>query len=265
MLKIGEFSKLSMLTVKALRFYEKEGLLIPAKIDEWTGYRFYETGQLETAAKIKALRQLDFSIDEIKEHFSGVPLTDALKAKKAELQQKQADISVRLSVIEYLSEDKEMKYQAVIKEIPETIVYSETRMLKTYGEVTDLVLGSAEECLRLNPDIECAKPDYSFCEYLDGEHKETDILTRYSQSVVKAGIENDRIKFRTLPETKAISIYHRGAYNRLGEAYAYIMEYASENGYKTSDLPREVYIDGIWNKENPEEWLTEIQLPIEAE
>ena len=47
MLKIGEFSKLSHLTIKALRFYEKRGLLIPRKVDEQTGYRFYETSQLK--------------------------------------------------------------------------------------------------------------------------------------------------------------------------------------------------------------------------
>ena len=46
MLKISEFSKLSHLTVKALRFYEKEGLLKPASVDKWNGYRFYETSQL---------------------------------------------------------------------------------------------------------------------------------------------------------------------------------------------------------------------------
>ncbi len=63
MLKIGEFSKLSHTTVKALRFYEKEKLLIPASVDEWTGYRFYETVQLETAAKIRSFRQLGLSIE----------------------------------------------------------------------------------------------------------------------------------------------------------------------------------------------------------
>ena len=47
MLKISEFSKLSHLTVKALRFYEKEGLLKPASVDEWNGYRFYETHQTD--------------------------------------------------------------------------------------------------------------------------------------------------------------------------------------------------------------------------
>ena len=66
MLKIGEFSKLSMLTIKALRFYEKEGLLIPARVDERSGYRFYEASQLEIAASIKALRQLDFSVEELR-------------------------------------------------------------------------------------------------------------------------------------------------------------------------------------------------------
>ena len=74
MLKIGEFSKLSHLTVKALRFYEKEGILLPASTDEWTGYRFYETSQLEAAARIRAYRQLELSIDEIKAIFAG---TDA--------------------------------------------------------------------------------------------------------------------------------------------------------------------------------------------
>ncbi len=55
MLKISDFSKLSHLTVKALRFYEKEGLLKPASVDEWNGYRFYETSQLEIAAKVLSI------------------------------------------------------------------------------------------------------------------------------------------------------------------------------------------------------------------
>ena len=63
MLKIGEFSKLSMITVKALRFYEKEGLLIPAYIDKWNGYRFYETSQLSTAARIKSfIKSKEYSL-----------------------------------------------------------------------------------------------------------------------------------------------------------------------------------------------------------
>lgn len=262
MLRIGEFSKLSMLTIKALRFYEKTGLLIPSRVDEWTGYRYYETSQLADAALVKHLRQLDFSIDEIKAYQSGASIKAALIQKARQLSEKRTDIDMKLSIIRYLLEDKEMEYQAVIKEIPESVVYCEERLLKSYSEITDLVLSSAEECLKLNPGIECVKPDYCFCEYLDGEYRETDIMARYSQAVTKAGVENERIKFRTVPQTRAICIYHKGAYDRLGEAYAYIMEYAEKNGYKVSGLARECYIDGIWNKENVDDWMTEIQLPI---
>ena len=155
-----------------------------------------------------------------------------------------------------------MKYQAVIKDIDECIVYSEERVLERYSDVSMLVLESAEECIRLNPDIECTKPDYGFCEYLDGEHKETDMRVRYSQAVTKIGVGNERIQFRVLPVTKAICIYHKGPYDRLGEAYAYIYRYAAENGYQVAGFHRECYIDGIWNKENVEDWLTEIQLPV---
>ena len=262
MFKIGEFSKLSMLTIKALRFYEQEGLLLPAHVDEWSGYRFYEASQLETAATIKALRQLDFSVEEIKAHLCGVPLQDALRSKKAALQQRQTDIAARISIINYLMEESEMKYQAVIKDIDQCIVYSEERVLERYSDVTMLVLESAQECLRLNPGMECAKPDYGFCEYLDGEHKETNMRVRYSQAVTKMGVGNERISFRVLPATKAICIYHKGAYDCLGEAYAYIYRYAAENGYQVAGFHRECYIDGIWNKENVEDWLTEIQLPV---
>ena len=111
MLKIGEFSKLSHLTVKALRFYEKEGLLEPAFIDPWTGYRFHETRQLEDAAEIKAYRQLDLSIDEIKTICSGADRKKILSDKAKLLTAQRKEIDARLSIINYILEDIEMKYQ----------------------------------------------------------------------------------------------------------------------------------------------------------
>ena len=74
-------------------------------------------------------------------------------------------------------------------------------------------------------------------------------------------MESGRIKFREIPETRVISFYHKGPYERIGEAYAYIMQYAEENGYQITGPARECYIDGIWNKDSEEDWLTEIQLP----
>lgn len=262
MLKIGEFSKLSHLTIKALRFYEKEGLLVPASIDEWTGYRFYETSQLDVAARIKAYRQIDLSIDEIKEIFNGRDARTIFIEKVKNLQELKKDIDVRLSIINHILEDKEMKYQVIIKEIPSTIVYYSEVRLPKYSDMMQYIPQIGAECMKLNPGIKCAEPQYEFCEYLDGEHRDTDVLIRHSQAVTSFGVESENIKFHKIPATRVLSIYHKGAYDQIGEAYAYIMKYAEENGYEVNGLSRECYIDGIWNKESVDDWLTEIQLPI---
>ena len=263
MLKISEFSKLSHLTVKALRFYEKEGLLIPASVDKWTGYRFYETAQLETAARIKSYRQIGLSIEEIKSIFSGEDAGRVLTAKAESLKRLKADTELQLSVIEFILEGKEMKYQVTVKEIPEMIVYSAETILEKTADKMQWIPSIGAECLKLNPDLKCAEPPYEFCEYLDEEFKETQLRIRHNEAVTAFGKENEHIKFRTLPAAKVLSIYHKGAYDNIGEAYAYIMEYAEKNGYEVAGLARESYIDGIWNKESVEDWLTEIQLPIE--
>ena len=262
MLKIGEFSKLSLTTVKALRFYEKEGLLMPASVDEWTGYRFYETSQLETAAKIKSYRQLGLSIEEIRRIFSGEDAGEILSAKAQQLRQLKQDTELQLSVIEFILEGNEMKYQVTVKEIPEMIVYSAETVLEKYSDCMQWIPSVGAECLELNPGLKCAEPPYEFCEYPDGEYKETNIKIRHNEAVVAFGKENEHIKFRTLPAAKVLSIYHKGAYDAIGEAYAFLMEYAEKNGYEIAGLARESYIDGIWNKDSVNDWLTEVQLPI---
>ena len=67
MLKIGDFSKLSCISIRMLRYYDKQNMLKPSYIDEETGYRFYEITQLEEANMIMKLRSLDFSNKVIKE------------------------------------------------------------------------------------------------------------------------------------------------------------------------------------------------------
>ena len=173
MLKISEFSKLSHLTIKALRFYEKEGLLKPASVDEWNGYRFYETSQLEIAAKIKSYRQLDLSIEEIKAVFSGADVKAILQEKLISLAKEKQIIESRLSIINSILEDKEMKYQVTEKVIPENIVYTAETVLDTYSDSMQWIPYVGQECLKLNPDIKCAEPPYEFCEYLDGNDEQS--------------------------------------------------------------------------------------------
>ena len=66
-LSIGSFSRVSGLTVKALRHYDEIGLLEPARVDEWTGYRYYGLEQARAAEEIRRLRSLEVPLDEIRD------------------------------------------------------------------------------------------------------------------------------------------------------------------------------------------------------
>lgn len=261
MYKIGEFSVLSKITIKALRYYEKEGLLKPSYVDS-NGYRYYETNKLMEASRIISLRQIGFSIEEIKLINRGGDLNVFLQNKKETLEKELEEYHFKISKINYLLGENSMKYEIVLKELPECIVYYKEGFIKSYSDAPQFILQSADECLSLNPNIKCVEPDYCFMEYLDGGYKKNDISLRYSQAVTEIGVSNEIIKFKKLNAVKAVCIYHKGSYENLGETYGYIMKYIEENNLKIAGFPRERYIDGMWNKENVEDYLTEIQVPI---
>src|SRR6476469_784158 len=88
--KIGDFAKLSRVTVRTLRYYEEVGLLEPGEIDRWTGYRYYSADQLPRLNRILALKDLGFSLDQIvkllDDNLSAAELRGILKMKQVELQ-----------------------------------------------------------------------------------------------------------------------------------------------------------------------------------
>ena len=65
MIRIGDFSKLSRVSIKTLRYYDEMGLLKPIEVDRFTGYRYYEFDQLPRLYRILALKDLGFSLEEI--------------------------------------------------------------------------------------------------------------------------------------------------------------------------------------------------------
>lgn len=157
-----------------------------------------------------------------------------------------------------------MRYQATVKEIPEYTVYYKRGVVPSYQDLGAFIVGSAEECRAANPDLRCVEPDYCFVTYLDPEHKERDIRIEYAQAVKRAGVPVGDIGFRVLPAAKVVSVVHKGPYEDLGEAYAFALQWLSDNGLKPADNIREQYIDGVWNRDDPNQYLTEIQIPVEA-
>lgn len=263
MYSIGEFSKLSRTTVKTIRFYAQEGLLLPKKVDLVTGYRYYETSQLADLYRIQELRQTGFSIEEIRRIITAEDPKQILMDKRTEFQQMLQTIQSQLIHIESLMGDVEsMKYAVTIKEIPEYIVFSRTMHLQSYNDMMQKIPETGAILAAANPDLKCVSPDYCFSRHLDNEYRESDITSEYCQAVVSAGKPVEDIVFKTIPATTVASILHKGPYEKLNVAYAYILKWVEDNGYVCIETPRESYIDGIWNKESPEDWLTEIQVPV---
>mgnify|MGYP003306649314 CR=1 FL=1 len=101
MLRIGEFARISGLSIKTLRFYDETGLIKPDFVDT-NGYRYYNNAGLEKANRIIELRQLGISINDIKKILSGTDLVEVLKARKIEIEKEIAQNQKNVTKIEEL-------------------------------------------------------------------------------------------------------------------------------------------------------------------
>ncbi|WP_367279900.1 MerR family transcriptional regulator [Bacteroides sp.] len=266
--KIGEFSKLCQVTVKTLRHYEEIGLLIPFEVDEWTGYRYYNISQLRQMNRIVYLKQLGFSLEEIGRLFEegkDYPGPELIEAKVERCKEEIERLIRRQTELAKL-EDMLRKQEKVMKKVfekslPARVFATHRRKIDSYQELFNLcpnVIGP--EMYRLG--CECPAPEYCFTiEY--NEEYGVDIDIEYFEAVAQRKEDSELIKFKELPEVPvALCISHYGAYEKMPETFAELYAYAEANGYEVSDRPRFCYIDGIWNKESVEEWLTEIELPV---
>ena len=253
---------MSKTTVKTLRYYEKEGLLKPVFVDKFTGYRYYESSQLVEISKIISLRQAGLSIKDIKSILNGCDMTKILNKRKIEIEENLMKCHMELSKLNYLLEGKDMKSEIFTKEIPSYIIYYRDSVIEDFGKINEFVLQSGTMCAKANPNLKCVTPDYCYLSYLDGEYKEKNIKIRYAQAVEKMGKETDEVKFMKAEAITAVCIYHKGSYENLRDSYNKILKYIEENNYEITGYARECYIDGCWNKEREEDYLTEIQFPV---
>lgn len=266
MYRIGEFSKLAKTTIKTLRYYDEQGLLVPASVDPETGYRLYSTDQLARLTRIVSYRQAGLSLEEIGRALAGEDLEGILSGRLRELSREQESVNDRIrrirSLISHLKEEYFMEYQAVTKDLPECIVYSKRMVVPDYDAYFSVIPKLGEEMKKHNPDLKCVVPEYSFIIYHAGEYREKDIDMEYCEAVDKVGVEFDNVVFKKMESVPAVCVMHKGPYSTLGKAYAYAFKFIEDNGFAASDNPRESYIDGIWNKEDESEWLTEVQIPV---
>src|ERR1051326_6867155 len=104
MFKIGDFFRLSMVSIKALRYYDERGLLKPARVDEFTGYRYYAANQFARLNRILAMKDMGLSLEQIAHLLDKEPSPDQirgmLRLKQLELKQQLKEGQERLERIE---------------------------------------------------------------------------------------------------------------------------------------------------------------------
>lgn len=261
--RIGLFAGVNRVTVKALRLYDEQGLLVPAYIDEQTGYRYYTSGQIADLHQILALKEMGFSLDDIRGIQHGREEREMLKIKKTQILNEISELTGRLARVEsYLNEDKlDLNAHVLIKSLPEVIIASMQVTLESYDQLFDAMPQMGMEMEQLG--CVCAEPEYCFTNYLEpGYHKEQ-ISIETCQAVKELKKDSELVKFKKLPRIEqAACIFHKGSYTEFHKSYAVILKYIEENGYVIDGNIRESYIDGVWNKESEKDWLSEIQIPV---
>ena len=260
--KIGMFAAMNHVTVKTLRFYEEQGLLMPALIHPETGYRYYTLSQMAVLHQITALKLAGFTLEEIARVNSGADEAAVLLKKKSELLAKIAELTRQVAVVDgYLSKKKNgLSAPVLIKTIPETTVAFMRIRLESYDCLFDRMpeMGALME----KAGCTCALPEYCFTGYPEPGYRDSDILAEICESVVEAKQEAGGLRFKTLPEIRAACVFHRGSYRTFSESYETVLRYIEENGYEIAGDIRESYIDGVWNKDDESQWLSEIQVPV---
>lgn len=260
--KIGMFAQMNHVTVKTLHFYEDQGLLLPAFVDEENGYRYYTMDQMAVLHQITALKQAGFKLQDIKMLQNGTRPSTLLQKKKIELMEQIAALTKQLAMIEdYMAgSDSLLETPVLVKTIPPVTVASMQRRIPSYDALFEMMPAMGAEMERLG--CECALPEYCFTHYLEPGYKEESILIETCEAVTEKKEDTDFIKFKDFPEIQAACIYHKGSYRYFSQSYSTLLRFIEENGYEICGNIRENYIDGIWNKESEEEWLSEIQIPV---
>ncbi len=153
MYKIGELSRLCRIPVKTLRYYDSEGLLAPDEIDRFTGYRYYSAARIADCNRIISLKELGFSLEEIKKHLRASTDEDILAlvdAKCTEIEEKSMELALQLKKLNHirksLSEGENAMFPMAIRNGDTIRVAYQRKMYATKSEAED-TLAQMKEAL----------------------------------------------------------------------------------------------------------------------
>ncbi len=268
MFRIGEFSKIAQVSIRMLRYYDEQKLLIPSAVNSENGYRMYEAKQIEQLNRIVLLRDMGFGVKEIRAMLSDWnpdllksylseqldKTQDAIRTEKNRLQQLQGFMR------DLEKQQKQPDIQIVMKQLPAQQVVSIRRVMKDYYCERDLWMEMGET-LKSIKNLE-TYPSFSIYHDLDYREQEVDIevCIAMEQAILPAGAVISR-QVDCVDCAACFMIY--GSYSNISYAYkefAFWLEQHSE--YRMQGENRQICHIGGCHTDNPAEYITELQIPL---
>jgi predicted transcriptional regulator YdeE len=271
MLKIGEFSKLAQLSVKTLRYYDKRGLLNPAWVDRFTGYRYYTPEQLPRLNRILALKELGFSLEQIgdllEEDVPASELYGMLRMKRAELarrleaeQARLARVEARLRQID--REGERSAYEIVLKSVPRRRILGLREIVPTYSAIHGQFQRLCAYLQAQHVASDVTRPPLAI--YYDKDYRERDVDVEVAVVVDRAIPAPAGMVNRTLPALAQVaSTVHHGALRDLPGAYQALLSWIERNRYQVSGPIGEHYLRSPESADDGSDVVVEVQFPIE--
>lgn len=282
MLKIGEFSRYARLSIRMLRHYDAEGVLVPAAQDPASGYRLYAVDQLAQANRIKALRDLGFQVRDIKRLLAlgDDALADelrrhqgALDAEAARMEERRAALRGLLSAVE--AGDARQAFEVQMKGVPAYDVVTLRMELPDYDD--ERLAWERLGVLMRERGIAPSDPYTEFCTFpaVGSEDAETcgGVIVEVSvatdaRPMCGEEVEDDGCSLRfhrsaALPQAASVMVY--GPYDRIAGAYASFARWLEEHPtLRAAGDMREIAHRGCWNADDPSDYLTELLIPVES-
>ncbi len=268
MFKIGDFSKMARVSVKTLRYYDEVGLIAPARVDEFTGYRYYSADQLPRLNRILALKDLGFSLEQIArlldDGLPAVHIRELLALRQTEIREQIEADKLRLELVEMRLTQIEREgampvHDVTVRSIEPFTIASVRDVIPTY-DYTGQLFGELMGYL-MSHRVKFDGPPMGLCH--DTEYKEEDVDMEVATPVDPTAVGSDRIKVYELPRIEtAACLVHKGDYHLLPESYEALMNWIGANGYQIAGTDRQIYLRTFADVADPSDCLTEIQFPV---
>lgn len=275
MFRIGDFSRLARVTIKTLHHYDEAGLLQPRQVDRQSGYRYYDASQLPTLHRILLLKDLGFSLEQIRDllHADAQSLAATLETRRQELAESIAADQSRLRRLEALRLTLDQQGQAsqppvLLRDAPAIEVYSIRERVPHFGLPMQALFETAEAVVATEHARSAASP---FTIFHDPDYREQDVDVE-----VCIPVKHSVAKLNThvLPRCEAsASITYRGPYEQTPLAYFQLLEWMSRSGMRLAGPVREVYhcygadqvgysLPAAVLANNSRDFVTELQAPV---